>query len=288
MRVWVAPAASVYRCRKRLQDSADTAWHGIPSIGGDGTGATAAAAVREVHTKEQAVEKPLWKRVLLCLLAAVAGISFTLRIHQVLELLLFCHSSTASGASGSTASPTDRSATPLYPTRCFGGAFFVCPPAFTMSFLVIGRCFGIGTTTQQLAEAAWHRLLPPNLFIMARQHVFSIFDTQDTRQIKSATVQSASAQSTMVDPSLRNTTGDQNRGSADNSSLLRPDPGMPHSMESPTSQIALSRRRGTRARARQPLAQEPITYSAPSDGPLAGVAVSAAGKVMETDRVKIF
>ena len=38
-----------------------------------------------------------------------------------------------------------------------GATFFASPPAFTMAFLVIGRCFGIGDLTLQLADAAWVR-----------------------------------------------------------------------------------------------------------------------------------
>eukprot|EP01052_Picozoa_sp_SAG31_P015028 SAG31_NODE_954_length_10804_cov_3.240355_8_plen_251_part_00 len=244
-----------------------------------------AGIVREVHTKEQAIEKPVWKRVLLCALAVAAGISFTLRIHQLLEALLFCDTNSSTGNGAADGSTTNTA--PLYPTRCFGAIFFVSPPAFTMAFLVIGRCFGISSMTKQLAESAWKRVLPPNIFELARQRIFCIFDTQDTREIKSDTVRSAKEKSAIFNSYVGSGVSGQNLGSLP--SALRSDPAFPQSMGLPdVSALTRGRRRALRV-ARKDKSQRatPLDYGCTDESALGGITVSAAGKGVENNRVRI-
>ena len=124
----------------------------------------------------------------------VAAVSFTMRIHQMLFMVLLC------GGPGGLLTQ---------PPRCQTAAAVLTPPIFTMAFMVttgpaaivcrvrssrtppehdapvhegaradrggpqvIGRCFGIARYTRDVAEQFWALILPPRLMEMLQHHIF--------------------------------------------------------------------------------------------------------------------
>lgn len=161
--------------------------------------------------------------VLAGFLVVVASVSFTLRILEILRVLLSC------GASD----------VPLHkqPIRCRVGGLALLPALFTLTVLVVGRCFGAGAVTRCYVEHFYGALLPHRLMAKFREHILVAFPLDES---PATATELGIANSMLACLPGRGTTGGQISASPTTSAITVDDTLSPASGSS-----GRSRRRGT-------------------------------------------